>query len=514
MDPKIIKLGKKDDIAAVVKKIKDLKEREVVFEVEKGSPLLNSSAEMRLIKRTGEVLGKKILISANDPVGKMLARKAEMSVEARPMRPIAGKTATKPPSGRFSDIITSKKILPIATVQSLNKKASTLIPKLPKLPKVRIGGGWAKRMVFGLAVVVLVLFLLTIILPQASITLYARSEPISRDFEIQVDQGTKEVDHSGFKLPGQVVTKEVSDTKTFVTTGASISGTKASGAVTIQNNTASTLKLRAATTTLVAEGKNFLFTSDVAGIKPNAKTGPVAIVAEKPGDAYNMPAGTRFQIVNAALGNRDVYAQNDAALSNGTSNGVRVLSQQDLDRAASAMTELLVLRMQEDLATQNGSDDLKVLPSGASVEILAKTANKDVNTEAESFDFTMIARIKGLAYKESEVKALISERINSLLSEDKYLLEGKEVVSAKFKSLDLQGGKGILSVHFETIVAYHISDKGLARLLSGKNAEQIKDILLTKPEIDRVDVKFSPFFVNKAPRYNGKIYIQTKLNEN
>ena len=72
MEPKIIKLNKKDDIAIVVKKIKDLKEREVIFELEKGSALLDSSNNLRLIKKTGEVLGKRVRVVTDDPTGQIL----------------------------------------------------------------------------------------------------------------------------------------------------------------------------------------------------------------------------------------------------------------------------------------------------------------------------------------------------------------------------------------------------------------------------------------------------------
>ncbi|MBI4363684.1 MAG: baseplate J/gp47 family protein [Candidatus Doudnabacteria bacterium] len=497
MDPLVIKLGKKDDIASVVKKIKDLKERDVVFELEKGSVLLSSSANLRLIKRTAEVLGKKVRVSTNDPMGKMIARKAEM---------LAGDEAEKVKrvvrnSSRFSDIVSSKRILPPQTLQSLNIKVPKL-PSLPSFPKLKI----SKYFILGASAVVVILFALAVILPQAQITVYARSEPINRDFEIQVDSAAKQADQSTFTIPAELISREVSDTKTFTTTGTQISGTKATGAVTIYNNTSTTLRLRAVTTTLSANGKNFRFTADVSGIKPNGTTGPVAIEASEPGDSYNLAANTRLEIINSALGNRDVYAMNEAALAGGTSNGVKIFSQEDFDRAVVSMTEQLLAKVQEDLSAT-------ILPSGSNVEVLAKTASKEVGVEAESFDFTMIGRIRALVYKKDNLTSVMTENINSILSSDKYLLNSKDEIRAQFKSVDLAAGKGVLNVHFETTVAYKIDTTGLSRLLAGKTGPQIRDILLTKPEIDRVDVKFSPFWVNKAPRFNGKIRIQSKLNQ-
>src|SRR5438067_377179 len=107
MPPKIIKLGKKDDIVAVVKQIKNLRDKDVIFELEKGSLLLKSSENLKLMKRTGEALGKKIQVSTDDEIGRILAKKAGV---------LAGNLDIKMPKGlsrvsrsdvkpRFSDIM-------------------------------------------------------------------------------------------------------------------------------------------------------------------------------------------------------------------------------------------------------------------------------------------------------------------------------------------------------------------------------------------------------------------------
>jgi hypothetical protein len=62
------------------------------------------------------------------------------------------------------------------------------------------------------------------------------------------------------------------------------------------------------------------------------------------------------------------------------------------------------------------------------------------------------------------------------------------------------------------LAAFKIDTTGLAKLLAGKKASEIKEILLSKPEIDSVDIKLSPFFAKSAPRVNGKIFINTLLS--
>jgi hypothetical protein len=278
----------------------------------------------------------------------------------------------------------------------------------------------------------------------------------------------------------------------------------------------------------LVNGKKFLFTKDITGLRPTATIGtgadaevdssslipPVSLIAELPGEDYNIAANTKFNIVNAALGNQNVYGVDTSAFAGGSTKTVKIVSQQDLDNAAASMTNSIAAQAEEDLKSENTGSDVKILPTGITKEVLAKTSNKNAGDTADAFDMTMIAKISGLSFKETDVKELAKNKITSVLSDDKYLLtDAQDSIIANFKSLDLTRGTGVLSVHYETIAAYRVDTTNLSQLLAGKNANEIKEILLTKPEIDRVDVEFAPFFVNKAPKLNGKIYIHNQLSQ-
>lgn len=543
-----IKLKKSDDIAAVIQIIKDLKDREVVFELEKGSPLLSSSSNLRLMKKTGEVMGKKIRVRTDDPTGRMLAIKAEVlegdvpseSVKPVVLRPMPGRGRTTDIKPRFSDIVRPKArpvpqqyVEPEVDVDAEQVYRSAAMESVPAVPVVRAtrvkkGSSFSKIFVVTMVVLVLVVFALAVLLPTANITIYARSEPITRDSEVIVDKTATKVDEDKMVVPATVVSREVSQTKNFPATGSKNVGTKATGSVQLYNFTKNTLTLKATTTVLLVNGKKFLFTKDVTGLRPTATIGtgadaevdpsslipPVSLVAEQPGEDYNIAANTKFNIVNAALGNQNVYGVDTQAFTGGSTKNVKVVSQQDLDNAAASMTNSIAQSAEDDLKSENVGSDVKLLPTGITKEVLAKTANKAAGDTADTFDMTMIAKISGLAFKETDVKELAKSKIVSVLSDDKFLVpDAEESVIATFKSLDLTRGTGLLSVHYETVAAYKVDAGNLPQLLAGKNANEIKEILLTKPEIDRVDVEFAPFFVNKAPKLNGKIYIHNELSQ-
>ncbi|HEV8601662.1 MAG TPA: hypothetical protein VGQ87_03670 [Patescibacteria group bacterium] len=525
----IIKLGKTEDIVSVIQRIKNLQENEVIFELEKGALLLGSSANLKLMKRTGETMGKKITVKTDDEVGRLLAIKAGVLAgqSADDMRKIAPKSAGAVNSASVSDIKPkAKATVESASVQPLQPVAKASPAVLPKKFRLNFKFGTAAK-IAGVVVAVLLLAIIAsaIILPKANITIYARSEPINRDFEIKVDKNITAPDIENSVIPGMVVTKEVSQTKNFIVTGKAVSGTKASGTAQLYNFTKNTLTLKASTTTLIdASGKKYFFTKDATGLRPTGGTqsqpdqktltAPISIIAEEPGDTYNIPAGTKLEIKNAALGNKpEVYAITASDIAGGASTSQTALTQQDLDNAVTKMAEDLTAAAQTELAKDEGAGSSKLLVSGIKQEILAKTANRNVGDQVENFDMTVIARLTGLSFKEDDVRNIVNQKMQAFVSEDKYLVAGaKENLTEEYKSFDLDLGTGMLAVHYETLAAFKIDTTGLAKLLAGKKASEIKEILLSKPEIDSVDIKLSPFFAKSAPRVNGKIFINTLLS--
>lgn len=516
MPPKIIKLGKREDIASAIQQVKKLREREVIFQLEKGSFLLKTSDNLKLLKRTGEALGKTVKIETDDEIGRILAKKAGVlygDEEVKMPKPTirVARSDVKP---KFSDIFGGKKV----PIRPTGKAA--VLPAV-SLPKVNFRFDWLSnnffRIFIGLLIVlVLAVFALAVFLPKATITVFARSERVARDLELTVDKNTTKVDTDNLQIPGVAVEREVSQTKNFPATGVKFTGVKASGTVTIYNFTKNTLTLKAATTTLSVSDKKYFFTKDVAGIKPNGVANDgIGIVADQAGDPYNLPANSKFQISNPALGNQNVYAMNPASIGGGAGTSSAVVSQIDLDKAAQSLTDAALVQLESDL-TQEAGVTTKLVPTGVIEEILTKTANRNVGDVADSFDMTLIARITGLSFKELDVVNAVVAKINQVMSTDKYLDElAKKNYTAIFKSIDIPNAHGVLAVHFETMASYKVDTANLAKILVGKNESEIKEILLSKPEIDNVTVKFWPaWFVNKAPRFSGKIQINTVLSQN
>src|SRR5690606_16264733 len=154
--------------------------------------LLGSSDNLKLLKRSGEVAGKKVLVHVDDDdeMGKILAKKAgvlEGDVEVKPVR-IRPKVARSDVKPKFSDIQGPKGTAVAVVgsklsqqVQKFSPSKLTSIVKVPSLPSLGMKkpsrhATW--YFLSGLAAIVIAALALAVFLPQATVTIYARSEPI------------------------------------------------------------------------------------------------------------------------------------------------------------------------------------------------------------------------------------------------------------------------------------------------------------------------------------------------
>jgi len=373
--------------------------------------------------------------------------------------------------------------------------------------------------------VILFILIVVFVLPSAEITVFARTQPIVRDFQIAIDKNLTAANSDQLAVPGKLIGDAQDFSVQFDSTGQLNVGTAARGTVQIYNFTGRILKLGAATTTLTIGTKTFHFTNDAASIKPTryfpgtknpdpASLGPeVQIVADQPGEDSDFPAGNRAEIHNQVLGTipQLLYAKVVTPVDNGTSRFRSVVTQQDLDNARKAFSQKFLDMERQKYAAQN----LAILDSGANLQLQSLSFDQKAGDQAQKFTAVGHGAFSALAFDPDQVRNLVEQRIDVTLDSGKYLVTGtgSEKISEDFKNIDLNAGSGVLNLHFQSLVAASIDTAGIAAKVNGKTALQLKEMLLSDPNIDAVDIRFSPFWVQSVPSFSGRIKVNSKLNQ-
>ncbi len=528
MEPTIY-IGISEDISKVVAKIKRHKSDRLILVFPKGALILNSRIHLNLLKKHADQLGKQVGIVSADPKAQQRAIAAGFEAagpEALNAQPAVEKkqqqkSQPKPVANTRPQDTIKPKLQPLPTQQAQPRNSFSTHPVVEqvvepkiiaskiKMPRLRVS---RRKIIYGLSAVLLICLLIFILAPGATITVYPSTQPVTKDFDVTVDQNIKTADFKQLIVQGVMVSAPQQMSKTYDSTGKQNVGIKARGAVKIYNSTGQTLRLRAATTTLTSGGLVFHLDQDVSGIR--GTSADVAITADQAGDQYNLPAGTKFEIHNPALGAgiNLIYAQNDAAITSGVSRFTAVVSQQDLDQAANDLKSSVLQAAKQQLLN---SRNLIFADNGADLQIQSLTYDKKVGDNANSFTASIAGQLKVLAFDATIIKQMIEQRANLTINPDQYFaLNQKEQLTYTFKTVDLNKGSGSLDVTFNSLVANNIDPDSIKAQITDKSIAQVQSILQANPYIGSVSVHLSPFWVHTTPFWPARVKVIINLSPN
>ncbi len=560
---KTLYLNLEDDVTRIITKIKAQRgETELVLVIPKGAQLLADSINLRLLKKQVDMLGSKrakVSILTMDETGQVFAKEAGFALKRLPKISRSNSISDIRPSNRSTEIEDAVEATPVVAAASVKTFAKPVSSK-PQ-PRVHIASNTSNRksrienndwltptavelparskktkdnmfmppnnkstkppqqksykkvaLVFVALALIVVAALVIIVLPSANVTIYARSQTVARDLDLVIDANQDSVNASNLTLPATKVdeTKQLSDS--FTVNGKKEVGSKAQGRIVIYNLTGSPMNLRASTTVLTVGTKTYYFVSDINGINAlespskdsNATTAD--IVAADGGEDFNLPAGTRVEITNQSFGSQPqrLYAKTVTQVIGGSSRFVSVVSKEDIDAAQKTLIKKAV-----DDVNSNLSDGRKLVDGAYNIELTNFTPDKAEGIEGTVFNASATIKITGLAFNENDLKGMVRGRLTQTLGTDKSLQEQEQdTVVYKIKNLDLASGVMQLSIHYESQAKPTIDKVGLTSQLAGKSKEQANDILLTNPNIERVNIKLAPTWQKSFPRITGKVHIE------
>ncbi len=545
-----------DDVAKIVARIKKVRGGEIVLVCPKRCFLFSDKVNLGLLKKQTDFLGKKISILTMDDKGQNFAKDAGFEIKPFPksgFRPLAvsdiqinklQKKDSEPMAGAPNQISKAVKEVsnfvsglvakkPESTENLLGQRSSLKLKPATKIsnPITLTNGALATKPTkaksshlkiisfVALLSVILCLGLFFIVLPEAQVVIYPKSETLIRDFDISLDSSVATVDVAGLILPATKISENFTQTGKFQSQGKKDVGNKASGYVRIYNFTGQTLNLKAETTTLNASGKVYKLANDALQIKPvkykNPKTKEIdesslsealAIIATAGGESYNLPAGLRLEISNTVFGSRPqlLYAKTDDPITGGYTRYLSVVSQEDVNFAREELGKEILNTLKQKISESG----LELPDGGYRMEVLDYSTDKSINTESPSFNAKLAVKIVGVAFSKNNFIALVKGRLLQGLSENKDLdLENQTTMVKQFKNIDLNSFNANLSVHLETKIFSKLVLSEYYEKLKGKNIKSANEFLLADENLEKVEVTLLPAWQKTFPLIKSRIKI-------
>lgn len=369
--------------------------------------------------------------------------------------------------------------------------------------------------ILGVVSVILLGTIIYISTGSAKIDITPHKKPL--DFQLKISSSDKfsSIDAGLNKIPGQFFNVEKNATQTFPTTGEKEVVQKARGKITVFNEYGTTPQVLIATTRFqTPDGLVFrtLKSITVPGTKvENGKIIPgsvsVDVVADKPGQSYNIPASKlgipAFSERKDAGRYEKIYGRSDEAMRGGAIGKAKVVTDIDFNTAKKTLSNQVTGGVEESLKTQTSG--LKVINS-LDVKLKEPESTAKTDEAADSFVMTVSGSIKTIGFKEDDLRNLIKQSINK--SDNLTAIPEKLAISYSNITFDEVSNTLTFTVNIKGDGYAKIDLDKIKTDLSGKNANEIKDYFKGAADVESVKVILSPFWVQRIPQDKERTKVQ------
>ena len=544
----VIYLEADSEITEAIDKLKSARGREVRIAVPARSTMLQSAVNLKLLKKTAQKSGKKLVLISSDRatlslaagLGLLVAKnvKAEALLPSSAMAPphsshepvvidqareeagqsrgsssssSSSRSSSKSSSNNDNNYIDlSEDSQSDSDIQKANAGHSKKSKQSPKIPNF-MGLNKKISIIVAAFAVFIMLVLAYVFLPTAKVTLLAKAQKTPVNVEFTLDSTVKESDFSqGLVAANQLtVTKDLS--AQYTATGKKDVGTKATGSVKISNATSSNSVSLPAGATLTASGKTFSLNQGVTvpgatvsgGIVPG--TINTQITATQNGDSYNL-SGATFSV---SSGGPVLTAT--GSTSDGTTKIAVVVTQADIDKAQKEMIDSASQNAKQDVESKSGSDE-RFFPETFTSTVSGLTASAPVDSESSGGTVSAKVKYSELSASNTDLDKLFTEQIKTQIPGSNQLYQSGWK-DAKYSAKPSSSEKAEVKAISNAFYGQAIDIKQVAKDLSGKAKKDATDVVTTKyPQVTGVQVESSPALAPNIPFFANRITVEIKVN--
>lgn len=525
--PKLLYLDADTEITEAIEKLKKAKEKEVRIIAPARSSLLQSSVNIKLLKKSAKDNDKSLVLVTNDKITKNLAGASGIaiasSVKALPHVPDVSQQAEKIPEklqidaddqaedqpkegfeAKHIDLNDDEPINPkLATKKTSKQKAVPDYGKLNKRVWVAIGG----------VVLVVLLVLSYVFVPNAKVIVLTKAKKTPLNFNFILDAGTSSSSISTGVLAAQKLESTKDIAFEAVATGKKEVGTKATGTISVKNcDDVSTHNL-AVGTGVTGGGKTFTVAQAVTipsgsaggGVVNCSSAVDVQITATAPGDSFNV-GPTNFSL----SGFSSLYKATGST-SGGTSKTITVLSAEDIV-AAKTKAQQEAESAKDELSKKAGSES-KLFNATIQSDLIDFKTSVEQDKEAEKVSVNAKVRFSGFAAKNSDVNALFDKQIESDLQSSKEIYQNGASDGQYSVLKQLAADKVQLNVKSNAFYGDPIDKKAVAKAVAGKPEKEVSDIVKgLSDQYTGAQVENWPGILPNLPMLAGRITIEVKVS--
>ena len=364
-----------------------------------------------------------------------------------------------------------------------------------------------KKIIFLFAIISLLLigFVFYASFSKADIKITPKKEVINTEYEVSI-KPNEDLDLTQLQnIQGRMIQTEAEETQKITDIGLKTIDDRAQGTITIYNNLDHSQPLLPHSQMLSDSG--ILFRTDARVAVPAHGKVEVGITADQPGAQGNIEP-THFTVVKIWQNwQSSFYGETKTATTGGTKE-VKVATQEVIDQAQNQVVDSLYQKGLENLRTQLKPKE-EVNEKAIKREILVNEASVKPDTPTEEFEMKVKLKLVAIIFDEQTLIDLGVARIKKKISASKEFT-GYDAEQTTFEVTEYNPEEGSAKVKVNLVgstiskLGNQVFDK---EQLAGRDQEEVEKYYGAMDDIEKIEVSFSPFWVNSVPSLKDHIEI-------
>ncbi len=544
-----------DEITGIIDKVRDSASSLIVAVLPKRATVLQSSVNMKLLKRSADEASKKLVLITNEasllplaalsgiyvasdlnskpdiPQMKDLKKSTNLSQENLDNNVInleqSNPDQVEQPIGQLAKLAASipleDDIIPDQVV-NLDKTKDSTVSKKPKKDKsLKVPNFNRFRVIFFLVVILLLiigsgLYYALAIMPKAVIDIKTNASNIPINTPITLSTTSSSVDLVSNTIPAKQMSYSKTYTATVPTTGQQNNGQIASGNISISLSCSNSSSLNPPVNIPSGTGISYnnltyitqaSISLDTATNNKKCTNSPVSVLVDavSPGSSYNLVSGAVMQVApftyDSVSYTSSDFSVSSLGISGGTDSIVQVVAQADINSATAQLNvnNNSASNILEQQFTQANLDPLPVTLTSSQPTV---TDSAPVGATATSETVTEVITYNMYGVSKKDLVNILNSAISSQVSNSK-----QTILNNGFSNLSFNLGTSSTDLTLSTTaeVGPKINIKNLKKIIAGKKSGTVIADIKSNPNVTGVIMKLSPFWVTTVPTNPSDVII-------
>lgn len=539
-----------DEITAIIEKVKMSPAKVVALVLPKRSATLQSVVNLKLLKRMAADAKKNLVLITSEanllPLAGAVGLHVAKTLQSKPAIPLSPQmsdnaitiddnTATTPIAdetldptatvGQLAGQLATEETIELDNEATAEAPAKVVTGKVKLNKKLKVPDFDRFRLILfgGIALLLLLIvgsYFATSVLPRAKITIKTDTSSIATDLKLTATTEAKTVDAEKGIVPGISKTLKKTDSEKVPATGQRDDGTKAKGTVTFSLNDCSLDQVTIPSGSTIVAG-DFKFVTQADAVLKSVKIGStchnsdfpdfskatVNVLAASAGDKYNLGAraysAPGFPNVSAAGSN----------MTGGTSKITQVVAQQDIDTAKQKVLERINNAATAELKAQFTNDNALALVDTFASDNPIVASSPNVNDLASEVSVSVTATFTELGVKQDDLKQLIEADVKKHIDKSTQVIQDNGLSKAVVHLQDkVSPSESKFEIQTVAVAGPQLDAEGIKKQIAGKKKGATQSLILARPGIKDVNIKYSPFWVFSTPKKLNHITIIFEQN--